>query len=123
MKELRIKYCKHLPAKGYYGICLFDNLIIREEYRDKPIKQSTINHESIHASQARDFGIGFCGYFIFYLWYLLEWLLKLPWKLLKYDPYMSIGFEQEAYNRDVDPNYLKNRKRFAWVKYIFKMKK
>lgn len=123
MKELKIKYCKHLPFKGFYAMCLFDYLIIRKEYKDRPVKQSTINHESIHAAQARDFGIGFCGYFIFYFLYLLEWLLKLPWALFGYKPYYSISFEREAHNRDCDPTYLQNRKRFTWIKYIFKMRK
>lgn len=123
MVNLKIRYSKHIPFKDYYALCLFDNLIIRQEYKNSPVRQTTINHETIHALQARDFCIGFCGYFIFYLLYLLEWALKLPWRLFGYNPYMSISFEQEAYNRDCDLTYLDNRKRFAWLKYIFKMRK
>ena len=95
-------------------------MIVREEYKDS-IGKTTYNHESIHQAQAYDFGIGFCGYFIFYLLYLLEWILKLPWWFFKYDPYKSISFEQEAYNREFDYAYLEDRPRFAWVKYVFKM--
>ena len=120
---MKIHYSKYIPFKGYYALCLFDNIIIRKEYMNKPINQITINHESIHAAQARDFGIGFCGYFIFYILYFLEWVLKLPWALFGYKPYYSISFEQEANNRDCDMTYLNNRKRFTWLKYVFKLVK
>ena len=64
MKELKISYSKILPVKGYHAITLFDHMIIRNEFKNIPVKKSYINHELIHAAQARDFGIGFCGYFI-----------------------------------------------------------
>jgi len=120
MVNLKIIYSKFIPVKSYYAITLFDHMIIREEYKNQEIKKRDINHESIHATQARDFGIGFCGYFIFYIWYLLEWILKLPWAIFGYSPYHSIAFEQEAYNREYDYTYLDNRKRFSWIKYLFK---
>ena len=97
-------------------------MIIREEYKGK-VGETTFNHESIHQAQAYDFGIGFCGYFIFYFLYLLEWVLKLPWALFGYKPYYSISFEQEAYGWQRNPTYLDDRKRFYWLKYILKMVK
>lgn len=120
MKELKLAYSKVLPPKGYLAITLFGYLIRREEYKDKPISQRTWIHENIHHYQAYDFGIGFCGYFIFYILYGLEWLWKWPCVLFRYRPYRSLSFEQEAYNNQYDQNYLSNRKRFAWAKYIFK---
>ena len=32
--------------------------------------------------------------------------------------YFNISFEKEAYANENDPNYLKNRKPFAFLKYI-----
>ena len=121
MKELKISYSKILPVKGYHAITLFDHMIIRNEFKDIPVKRQYVNHESIHAAQARDFGIGFCGYFIFYLWYLIEWIFKLPSWLFGGKPYYSVSFEQEAYNREFDYDYLDKRKRFEWIKYVFKI--
>lgn len=121
MKNLKIVYNKFIPFKDYYAITLFDYMIIREDRRNEPMKKSYINHEYIHQAQSRDFRIGFCGYFIFYILYLLEWILKLPLGLFGYDSYKSISFEQEAYNREYDYTYLDKRKRFHWIKYIFKM--
>lgn len=37
MENLKIKYCKHLPFKGYMAMFLFNYLIVRSEYKDKPI--------------------------------------------------------------------------------------
>lgn len=119
---MKIKYCKYIPFKGFYALCLFDYIIIRKEYEDGPVSSRTVNHESIHAAQARDFGIGFCGYFIFYLLYLLEWILKIPCAIFGYHPYSSISFEIEAYENDCDLTYLQNRKQFTWIKNIFKFR-
>ena len=122
MKNLKVIYSKYFPFKEYTAMTFFNLMIIRKENKQF-VGKRTYNHELIHQAQAYDFGIGFCGYFIFYLLYLLEWILKLPWKLSGYSPYYSISFEQEAHNRDCDYTYLEDRKRFAWLKYIFKMKK
>lgn len=100
----------------------FNYVIIREDYKHL-IGGRTFRHEAIHQAQAYDFGIGFCGYFVFYLLYLLEWVLKLPWAIFGYKPYKNISFEREAYNNDINPNYLPTRRKFTWLKYIFKMSK
>jgi hypothetical protein len=68
---------------------------------------STIKHESVHWQQQKEM---LCLFF--YVWYLVEWLIKIPFCGRR--AYMSISFEQEAYSNP-DP-----RKRFGWMKYIFK---
>lgn len=72
---------------------------------------STLNHETIHWQQQKEM---LCIFF--YLWYGIEWLIKLP----KYGKlaYWAISFEREAYYYDLDNNYLKRRKSFAWFKFI-----
>ena len=121
MENLKVKYCKHLPFKGYMAMFLFNYLIIRSEYKDKPIAKHVWNHENIHHAQLKDFWI--FGYVLFYLLYVLEWILKLPSALFGYNPYFSISFEQEAYLNEYNSSYLYNRKNFAWVKYLFKFVK
>ena len=120
MKEPKIIYNKWLPFEGYMAMTVFNYIFVREEYRNRGLKNTTINHEKIHMSQAYDFGLGFCGFFIFYMWYLLEWLLKLPWYLFGYDPYRSISFEIEAYSKEYNLDYFTLRKRFNWLRYLFK---
>lgn len=123
MKEIKVIYNNIIPFKGYCAITIFNTIFARKKYEANGISKRTINHEKIHMAQSRDFGIGFCGYFIFYILYLLEWILKLPSALFGYSPYSSIGFEQEAYNNQDDYEYLDNRKRFTWIKYLFKLVK
>jgi hypothetical protein len=72
-----------------------------------------INHEKIHWHQQLEMLIIF-----FYIWYLVEWLIKIilpPWK----KSYYRISYEREAYIHEYDLDYLKTRKHFAWLKYVF----
>ena len=118
---MKIIYNKILPIKGFYAITICKWIFAREEY--KPLSDVTINHECLHMAEQDDFYIPLIKYIIFYLWYLLEWILKLPFELFGYDAYQSVSFEQEAYNNQYDFEYLKTRKRFAWLKNIFKLVK
>lgn len=120
MKKIKIIYNNLIPFKGYCAITIFNMIFARKKYESAGLSETTINHESIHMAQSMDFGISFCGYFIFYIWYLLEWIFKLPSALFGYAPYRSISFEQEAFINEDDYEYLKNRKRFEWIKYLFK---
>lgn len=124
MKILKLKYSRIIPFRGFYVISLFGCIIRKMKYKEHPIEDKIMNHEGIHVCQAEDFCKGFIGYFIFYILYILEWIIKLPISILiKGKAYHSISFEQEAYNNEYDLNYQDVRKRFAWTKYIFKIVK
>ena len=85
----------------------------------------------IHVEQQLDFVGGneklyILGGIVFYMAYFIEWLIKLiisAFTLGKVKAYYSISFECEAYDNDTNHKYLETRKRFAWIKYIFKLKK
>ena len=48
-------------------------------------------------------------------------LWALEWLLPPYDTaYRDIALERECYDNQADQMYLKRRKWFAWVKYLFK---
>lgn len=115
-KIMKLIYSNFIPFKGYYAMNLFGFLVRRKKYKNKPIDPITYNHESIHEAQAHDFGIGWFGYIIFYIWYFIEWLIRLI--INPKHAYRDISFEQECYNNQYNLNYLKNRKRFSWIKYI-----
>ena len=70
----------------------------------------TLNHEAIHTAQMKEM-----LYILFYLWYLLEWLIRL-WG--RTNAYRRIGFEREAYHHEHDKDYLKNRKPYRWIRYL-----
>ena len=128
---MKVIYNKFIPFPGFFAINLFGVMFVREEYRNRTIEQRTYDHEGTHTEQMLDF-VGGCkklqilGGCIFYILYFIEWLIKLIisiFTLGKVKAYYSISFECEAYDNDRNHDYLKTRKRFAWTKYIFKLKK
>ena len=110
---MKIKYSKIIPFKGSYAINLFSTLFIREEYKEQPISETTLNHESIHTVQMKEM-----WYVFFYIWYFIEWLLLL-FSVGK-DAYYRISFEREAYDNEDNLKYLETRKPFSWFKYYGK---
>jgi len=97
-----------LPFKGFSAINLFGILFVRN---DAVVNQMLINHEQIHSAQMHEM-----LYLFFYIWYLIEWIVKL-FRYGKYS-YDNISFEREAYMHHHDAGYLKNRKSFHWIKYL-----
>jgi len=112
-------------AKGYSGITLrlwpIANKIFIRKYtsfgrlRYKKRIWDIIDHENIHWKQQIELP------YIFYIVYAIEWIFKS----IKYfnikDGYRNISFEREAfYHEKNSEKYLKTRKPYAWLKYIFK---
>ena len=128
---MKIIYNKWIPFPNYFAINLFGTMFVREEYKDRKISEITYNHESIHSEQQLDFVGGneklyVLGGIIFYIAYFIEWLIKLiisGFTFGRVKAYRSISFEQESYQNEKDLHYRDNRKRFNWIKYIFKVVK
>lgn len=127
--QLQLKYSKIIPPSGFYASTIFNKLYRREKYKNKPISEVIYNHESIHLQQELDFVFGceklyILGGCIFYILYFIEWLIKAILSLFtlgKIKAYRSISFEIESYANQKDLDYLKTRKRFNWIKNIFKV--
>ena len=97
------------PFGGYSTINLFGILFTKS----KNLSEVTLNHERIHSKQmAEMLWIGF------YLWYGIEYLLIRIMHDTQHGAYRDVSFEEEAYNNERDFDYLKNRKHYAWWKYI-----
>ena len=79
------------------------------------ISESTRRHETIHWQQYIETFI--LGFLLLYFGFYIASLFKGRGGR---DSYMEIPFEREAYENQEDKEYLKNRKRFAWVKHVFK---
>jgi len=73
----------------------------------------TINHEKIHIEQQRELLVIF--FYVLYVWY---WLIAKVKGMTNDEAYMNIPFEQEAYEKMYDENYLIKRARHAWRQYI-----
>ena len=77
------------------------------------LSEKTKRHECIHFQQQLELGFAlqWAIYACSYLYHLIR--LRDP-----REAYYAISFEREAYGNESDRDYLKNRKRYAWVKYI-----
>lgn len=56
--------------------------------------------------------------FVFYLWYGMEYLIRLCILRDGNKAYRAVSFEQEAYANEKDANYNENSAYFSWVKYL-----
>ena len=95
-----------LPPKNYAAINILGLLFCR---RGTVITPDVVRHEQIHTRQMMQLLV--VG---FYLWYLIEWLIRLP---MKGNAYHNISFEREAYDHMDEPHSLQRRRLFAWTKY------
>ena len=100
---------RYLPIPGFSAINLCGVLFCRRETR---ITQRLLNHERIHTAQILEMGVVF-----FYIWYVVEWLVRLP---RRGNAYLNISFEREAYRHEWERDYLKHRRLYAWRKYLKK---
>jgi hypothetical protein len=103
------KFVSFFIGKGVEGITLapFGIYLIETEMNN----HITIIHETIHWKQQMEMLI-----IPFYIWYLLEWVLKM----FSYGgtAYYTISFEREAYTNQENKNYLITRKHYSWWKYL-----
>ena len=122
MKIIRNKF---IPFPGYKAINLFGVLFVKNNAK---IDDVTLNHERIHSRQFVELMVLFAvatvfirwwlpvfAPFAFYVWYIVEWLIRL---LKKGNAYRNISFEREAYTNQGDFSYLSGRNWFNFLKYI-----
>ncbi|MEL1253021.1 hypothetical protein AAEO57_04475 [Flavobacterium sp. DGU38] len=102
---------KYLIPKGYRGMAVFPFVLVKYGF-DKE-NAVFVNHEKIHLRQQLELLV-----IPFFVWYFLEYLIRL----LQYKnaelAYRNISFEREAYAKEADFTYLKNRSFFQFLHYI-----
>ena len=69
-----------------------------------------LNHERIHSEQIKEM-----LYIPFYIWYVIEWFIRL---FMKGNAYKNISLEREAYHNDRDFSYLSKRECYSFIKYM-----
>lgn len=73
----------------------------------------SINHESIHQRQAMEM-----LYIFFYLWYAIEWLVRLIQCGNARQAYYNISLEKEAYYNMYNLAYIDARRHYTWTQYL-----
>ena len=106
-----VRVVNFLP-KGAGGFTIFPFVLVSDE-RLKEHKEM-MNHERIHLSQQLETLVIF-GFLMYYIEYRIG--LK-KYNGNKFKAYENISFEREAYANQGNPNYLKERKLFSFLKYL-----
>lgn len=106
-----IIYNNVIPLKGYTAITLWPFVFAMKS--EKPLKAHVENHEKIHLRQQAEMLV-----LPFYLWYGLEYMVRL-WQYRNANAaYRNVSFEREAYANQYDKDYLTTRKHYAWLRYL-----
>jgi DMSO/TMAO reductase YedYZ heme-binding membrane subunit len=102
---------KYLIPKGYRGLTLFPFVFIKYALDSK--NKVLINHEKIHLRQQLELLV-----LPFFVWYFVEYAVRL----LQYKnanlAYRNISFEREAYANEINLSYLETRTYFSFLKYL-----
>ncbi len=102
---------RYLVPRGYTGISIFPFIVLCNKEQKSDV--ILINHERIHLRQQIELLV-----IPFYLWYIIEFLIKLcvykNWNLA----YKNISFEREAYANEFNLNYIKKRRIWSFLKYL-----
>ena len=134
INSMKVIYNKFIPFKGFYAITIIKWIFVTEACRyldGSSLYNKMVNHESIHEQQILDFTPEMfpswlrytIGSICFYLLYVLEWLFKLiPCLITKNNAYRSLCSEQEAFENELNQNYISERRKLLWLKDIFKLK-
>src|SRR5690554_3037270 len=104
------KFC---VPKGFSGITVFPFVFVRDRFCAE--STSFINHEKIHLRQQLELLIVF-----FFIWYGLEFLIRIIQHKDFRKAYRNISFEREAYANEQNVDYLKKRQWFSFVSYLKK---
>ncbi len=100
-----------LFAKNFRGLAIYPFIFLREKALKENLK--IITHEKIHLRQQIEM-----LWFFFFLWYGIEYLIRLIQHRNSLTAYFNISFEKEAYANEIDPDYLKTRKFWSFTKYL-----
>lgn len=99
----------HLASLGPDGMALFPFILVKEP-NPGPI---LLNHERIHLRQQAELGV-----VLFYVWYILEYLIRRLQYGQHYKAYRNISFEREAFANEENLSYLKSRRWWTFWKYV-----
>jgi hypothetical protein len=102
---------KYILRKRFVGLTLWPFIIMkRANLKDDVI---FMNHERIHLRQQLEMLI-----FPFFVWYMIEYGIRLLQYRNRYKAYSNISFEREAYQNENNLDYLKKRSFWSFVKYL-----
>lgn len=102
---------KYLLRKRFVGVTLWPFIVMRNtELKDDA---TFLNHEKIHIRQQAEMLV-----LPFFMWYTVEYLIRLIQYRDNYVAYLNISFEREAYARECEQDYLDKRTFWSFLAYL-----
>src|SRR4051812_29775840 len=101
---------RYLIPKGFGGITIFPFVILKTE--DHAVDAVYVNHEKIHIRQQLELLV-----LPFFVWYGIEFMVRLVQYRSKTLAYQNISFEKEAYANEKRLDYLKSRRFWNFLRY------
>ncbi|WP_405211013.1 hypothetical protein [Dokdonia sp. Asnod2-E02] len=102
---------KYLLRRRFVGVTLWPFIVMRTS--DLKKDEVFINHEKIHIRQQAEMLV-----IPFFIWYAIEYLYRLIQYRDNYVAYLNISFEREAYARECEINYLRERPFWSFIAYL-----
>jgi hypothetical protein len=102
---------KYLVPRGYTAMAVYPFILLNKE--SLRLQSTLINHERIHLRQQVELLI-----IPFFIWYGIEYLIRLATYRNHDRAYRNICFEREAYSNEKKTNYLTSRKFWQFTHYI-----
>ncbi len=96
--------------RNYIAITIYPFIIINKNYRGNLV---LVNHEKIHSKQQVEL-----FWLFFFIWYIVEFIVRYIQYKNWYLAYKNISFEREAYQNEKKLTYLLSRKKFSFIKYL-----
>ena len=108
---MKVIVSKYLLRKGFTGMALWPFVLVRSKVQKAdPI---FLNHEKIHLRQQIEMLL-----LPFFIWYVLEFLIRLVWYRNRNTAYRNISFEREAYAQEKNMQFLSRRSFWNFIKYL-----
>jgi hypothetical protein len=98
-------------GKSFSAVTIYPFIFIKHSHYKNDY--TLINHEYIHFIQQKEL-----LWFVFFVWYSIEYFVRIIQYRNRYLAYKNISFEREAYLHENDLEYLKTRKYFSFYKYL-----
>lgn len=132
---MRVIYNNKIPFKGFIAMCFYPFILVR--YDKKALfDDTTTRHELIHANQQQEMyvagfvlslfllllGLSFWSLLaipVYFYWYGIEWLMRWAYYRNRDTAYKNISFEREAYNNQANMDYLRTRKHYAFLNFLY----
>lgn len=99
----------HVASLGPDGMALFPFILVRHRHPCPTL----LNHERIHLQQQLELGI-----VVFYVWYVVEYLVRRFQYRNHYAAYRNISFEREAFCHEQNLTYLRTRPFWTFWRYM-----